>query len=153
MARVAGGDSHAFEEMVDLAKQLPHQPPPTPLIPAPPPEVASFGFHGVDFLHVLEGHTWEYLNIALRSGKDTTLIPRGTAPEQVSTWLGEVLRGLNPSGTVPPRPIPWATETGNAGGISWQVGSNDANEIGQFFPLDGVTIPWSKLEAILDVLR
>ena len=153
MARVAGGDSHTFGEMVDLAKQLPHQPPPAPPIPAPPSEVAAFGFHGVDFLHVLEGHTWEYLNIALRNGKDTTLMPRGAAPGEVSRWLGEVLRGLNPPGTVPPKPIPWVPQAGSAGGISWQVGANDANEIGQFFPLSGVTIPWNKLEAIFDVLR
>src|SRR5213078_4433599 len=43
----------------------------------------------------------------------------GTAPGQVSTWLGGVLRGLNPPGTVPPRPIPWppkpASQEGSAG--------------------------------------
>lgn len=84
IARAAGGDSHAFGEMVDWAKQLPCRPPPVPPIPAPPPEVAFYGFTGVDFKHSIEGRSWEYLNNFKRQGKDTTLIAQGTSPSQIS---------------------------------------------------------------------
>jgi hypothetical protein len=156
MARVAGGNAGVFGQMVDWAKMLPHQaPPPVPPAAAVPPECATFGFTaGANMPHFFE-HTWEFINIALRNGKDTTFFPTGSAGN-ISTMLGEALRRLNPPGTHPALPIPGTPSPSVAGTLPVQVGSEvhgAGTWIGQFFPLAGTTIPWVQLEAIWHVLR
>lgn len=157
MARRAGQDANKFGQMVDWAKQLPHQaPPPTAPAAAVPPEVSSLGFTGANMAHFFE-HTWDFIDISVRTGKDTTFFPRGTTANDITTWLGEALRNLNPPGTSPRLPVPYAPEEVTIGIGKVQVGSKPASsagdEIGQFFPLDGVTIKWPELEAIWEVLK
>jgi hypothetical protein len=85
MARRAGQDANKFGQMVDWAKQLPHQaPPPTAPAAAVPPEVSSLGFTGANMAHFFE-HTWDFIDISVRTGKDTTFFPRGTTANDITT--------------------------------------------------------------------
>lgn len=155
MARVASGNASLFGQMLDWARALPHQSPP-PVAPAAavPPECATYGFStGANMTHFFE-HTWEFIDISKRTGKDTTFFARGTAGN-MSAMLGEALRRLNPPGR-PPLPIPGTPSPSVVGSLAVQVGSEAHGAglwIGQFFPLSGTTIPWVQLEAIWDVLR
>ena len=78
-----------------------------------------------------------FLDISLRNGKETTLFPKGTTPDQISTWLGDALRRLNPPGTTRAKPTAWIPEDTTVGTIQVQVGSNDVRRDWAVLPVDG----------------
>lgn len=107
--------------------------------------------------HFLD-HTWEYVDLASRMGKQTTTFwPQGTSPSQISQYLGEALDHLNPprvpGSPAPPRlPVPGSPLPAPTSGGSVQVGSQNSGAIGQFFPASGETIVRNEMRAIGRVL-
>ena len=119
--RAAGTAATTFDDLYSWTTRLSHRTVLTSA-PSPPSQVSAHGFSGADMQHFIEEHTWEFLNIALRLNKNTTLWPPGTS-SQIRTWLGQALDNLNPPGTSPPLPIPGTPSTSSAGGFQVQVGS------------------------------
>jgi hypothetical protein len=151
----AAGNATKFRELVEQTKILQSRAAPPAV--SPPPAVSHFGFSGANMSHFLDGHTWEFLNIPSRLNKNTTLWPRGTSPSQISSYLDEALRNLNPPGTRPPKPLAGMPEKiPVAGGIEVQVGSLGSGMLGQFFPTAAngfATIVKQDMRAIWDILK
>jgi len=152
---IAGGNTLRFQQLVTWAERLALRGP-KPAYDAPP-QVAAHGFPGANMAHFLD-HTWEYLDLASRMGKQTTTFwPKGTTPSQISQYLGEALDHLNrpvvPGSPPPPRlPAPGSPLPAPTAGGPVQVGSQNSGAVGQFYPTNGETIVRSEMRAIGRVL-
>jgi hypothetical protein len=142
-----------FADMVDWTVLLSTRTAGAPAVAAPP-EVASLGFTGANMGHFIAEHTWEFLDIAKRLNKSTTLWPPGTAPQTVADMLGEALGKLNPTGGHA-LPAPGVPEATTAGGFAVQVGTLPGPSVGQFFALAQgglITIKKGVMRAIWSIL-
>jgi len=157
LLNIANGNAAKFQELVEWTTRLSSRSSSVPAI-APPPEVSLYGFSGANMPHMLDGHTWEFLNIPSRLNKNTTLWPPGTSPTTIQAALGEALRNLNPPGG-PQLPSPGSPLPTTAAGRNVQVGSRTPPTppvIGQFFPLSQpglVTIVKQEMRAIWEILK
>lgn len=155
---IAAGSGTKFEELARWTEQLSRRNLVKPAL-APPPQVAATGFTGANMDHVLD-HTWEYVDLPSRFNKpSTTFWPVGTAPEEVSQYLGEALEDLNPpaapgapSGARPRLPLADQALDAMTSGGPTRVGSQQSGRIGQFFPLMGESILRREMRAIIRLL-
>ena len=152
---IAGGNATKFQQLVTWTERLALRGAKPAY--AAPLEVAAHGFSGANMGHFLD-HTWEYVDLASRMGKQTTTFwPQGTSPSQISRYLGEALDHLNPSAVPgsppPPRlPAPGSPLPAPTSGGPVQVGSQNSGAIGQFYPTSGETIVRNEMRAIGRIL-
>jgi len=129
LLNIAAGNSAKFTQLAEALKKF-------KLTPAPggAPR-ALHGYTGIDFIHLQERHTYDFFNFAGRIRAKNTLWPPGTdiatRVEQALSELDKIKRRLIPFEK--PEVIVTLPD-----GVRVQIGSDKANEIGQFFALEDV---------------
>lgn len=102
------------------------------------------GYDKVDWSHLLEGHSWDYLKpidrASSKSVKDlsqpTSMWPKGTSVDDIHRYLEETLNKLDDAKIKIKPGKPQSVTLDN--GFVVQIGVwDDSKTIGQFFPKDG----------------
>jgi hypothetical protein len=126
LLNIAAANSAKFAELAEALKKFKLTPPPGGTMRAP------HGYSGVDFIHLQERHTYDFFNFAGKIKDKNTLWPPGTdladRVEQALTALDKLKKRLKPF-EKPEVTVPLPD------GVIVQIGSNQANQIGQFFAL------------------
>jgi hypothetical protein len=132
-------ETTAGSDLIPITNTL-SQLPASRALPSMLPQPSNlYGYSSANMAHFLDGHTYDYLNMAERINKQsTTMWPPGTSANQVRDYLQEALDKLDASGT---RFTGYGqTRVQLDNGITVQIGtrpSGSGTEIGQFFPLPG----------------
>ncbi|HEU4326157.1 MAG TPA: hypothetical protein VFS21_23655, partial [Roseiflexaceae bacterium] len=129
LLNLANSNPTRFSELAGALQQFDRLPP-----TAPPPSNLH-GYAGINMPHFLERHTFECFDFG-QIKANNTLWPKGT---DVGTLVDEALTYLD-SQVPPVRLVPFAnppTTVPLSNGMTAQIGLNNSNVIGQFFPIPG----------------